>query len=91
MYCNTTLGKYKYLRLLLGLCNSPDIFQEKMSELMAGLEFARVYLDDLLTITNGDFEYHLDYLEQVLTRLSEVGLKINASKSSFCKTELEYL
>jgi hypothetical protein len=26
---------------------SPDIFQEKMSELMAGLEFARAYLDDL--------------------------------------------
>jgi hypothetical protein len=34
-------GKYEYLRLPMGLCNSPDIFQEKMSELMTGLEFAR--------------------------------------------------
>jgi hypothetical protein len=84
-------GKYEYLRLPMGLCNSPDIFQEKMSELMAGLEFARAYLDDLLTITKGDFEDHLDHLEQVLTRLSEAGLKINASKSSFCQSELEYL
>ena len=25
-------GKYEYLRLPMGLCNSPDIFQEKMSE-----------------------------------------------------------
>ena len=33
-------GKYEYLRLPMGLCNSPDIFQEKMSELMQGLEFA---------------------------------------------------
>ena len=33
-------GKYEYLRLPMGLCNAPDIFQEKMSELMAGLEFA---------------------------------------------------
>jgi hypothetical protein len=41
-------GKYAYLRLPLGLCNSPDIFQEKMSELMFGLEFARAYLNDLL-------------------------------------------
>jgi hypothetical protein len=28
--------------------DSPDIFQEKMSELMFGLEFARAYLNDLL-------------------------------------------
>ena len=32
-------GKYEYLRLPMGICNSPDIFQERMSELMAGLEF----------------------------------------------------
>ena len=29
-------GKYEYMRLPMGLCNSPDIFQEKMSELMTG-------------------------------------------------------
>ena len=27
-------GKYEYLRLPMGLCNSPDIFQEKVNELM---------------------------------------------------------
>ena len=74
----------------MGLCNSPNIFQEKMSKLMVGLEFAGAYLKDLLLITKGDFNEHLDQLEQVLTRLSEAGLKINASKSSFCQTELEY-
>ena len=84
-------GKYEYLRLPMGLCNSPDIFQEKMSLLMSGLEFARAYLDDLLLITQGNFDQHLDQLEQALTRLSKAGLRINASKSSFCKTELEYL
>ncbi|MGH7974636.1 MAG: reverse transcriptase domain-containing protein, partial [bacterium] len=41
-------GKYKYLRLPLGVANSPDIFQDKMSALMVGLEFVRTYLDDLL-------------------------------------------
>ena len=84
-------GKYEYLQLPMGLCNSPDIFQEKMSSLMSGLEFARAYLDDLLLITQGNFDQHLDQLEQALTRLSKAGLRINASKSSFCKTELEYL
>ena len=32
-------GKYEYCRLPMGLSVSPDIFQEKMSELMSGLEF----------------------------------------------------
>jgi hypothetical protein len=41
-------GKYEYCRLPMGLSISPDVFQEKMSELMAGLEFARAYLDDLI-------------------------------------------
>jgi hypothetical protein len=75
----------------MGLCNSPDIFQEKMSELMTGLEFARAYIDDLLLVTQGDFQMHLDQLEQVLTRLAEAGLKINATKNTFCCKELEYL
>ena len=92
-FCTVVLpwGKYEYLRLPIELCNSPDIFQEKVSKLMVGLEFARAYLDDLLLITKGDFDEHLVQLEQALTRLSEAGLKINASKSSFCQTELEYL
>jgi hypothetical protein len=32
----------------MGLSISPDVFQEKMSERMSGLEFAWAYLDDLL-------------------------------------------
>ena len=84
-------GKYEYLRLPMGLCNSPDIFQEKMSELMQGLEFARAYIDDLLVVSKGSFETHLEHLELVFNRLAEAGLKVNATKSHFCCGELEYL
>ena len=92
MHSSTTLGKYEYLRLPIGLSNSPDIFQEKMSELMDGLEFAKAYLDDLLAITNEtSFETHLQHLEKVLTRLAEAGLKVCADKSSFCQHKLKYL
>jgi hypothetical protein len=75
----------------MGLCNSPDIFQEKMSELMGGLEFCQAYIDNLLVVSKHSFETHLSHLEQVLTRLAEAGLKINATKSKFCCDELEYL
>ena len=84
-------GKYQYLRLPMGLSCAPDIFQEKMSELMVGLEFARTYLDDLLCLTNGSFEDHLDKLEMILVRLKDAGLRINSSKSTFCTDKIEYL
>ncbi len=70
---------------------SPDIFQEKMSDLMAGLEFVHAYLDDLLIICNSTFEDHLCQLEIVLQRLRRAGLKVNAEKSSFFAPEIEYL
>src|SRR5688500_9052128 len=84
-------GNDEYLRLPMGLCISPNIFHEKMSELMIGLEFARAYLDDLLIISKTDFNEHLEHLEVALNRLSEAGLNINASKCSFFQVDLEYL
>ncbi len=44
-------GKYSYKRLPMGIAGSPDIFQEKMSELIETLEYVRAYLDDLLCIS----------------------------------------
>lgn len=84
-------GKFEYQRLPMGLCNSPDIFQEKMSSLFADLEYCRAYIDDLLILSSGDWEQHLSHLDTVFTRLQNAGLKINAKKSFFGKHELEYL
>ena len=75
----------------MGINVSPDIFQEKMSILMDGLEFVCTYLDDLLIISNSTFEDHLRQLSTVLQRLRRAGLKINAEKSSFFSPEIEYL
>lgn len=84
-------GKYEYQRLPMGLCNSPDIFQEKMNNLMSDLEYVRAYIDDLLILTKGSLEDHLNKLSEVLARLEKAGLKVNAKKSFFAKEELEYL
>ena len=59
-------GKYSYMRLPMGVAGSPDIFQEKMSDLMRALEFVQSYLDDLLVITKGTFN---DYLIKVKVAL----------------------
>ena len=84
-------GKYEYQKLPMGLAISPDIFQEKMSNLMKDLEFVRAYIDDLLVLTTEGWEQHLQQLEKVFAKLQQAGLKVNANKSKFAAYELEYL
>ncbi len=70
------------------ISGSPDIFQAKMMELMATLEFVRAYIDDLLCITKRTLE---DHLANRLSRLQDAHLKVNSCKSNFCVTETKYL
>ncbi len=62
-----------------------------MGNLMASLEYVRAYIDNLLVITKGSLDDHLDKLKQVFIRLCDAGLKVNVTKSAFCAQETEYL
>jgi hypothetical protein len=62
-----------------------------MNDLLDGLETVRVYIDDILHVTKGSWEDHLEGLEEVFRRLQEAGLKVNAKKSNFGAHEMEYL
>ena len=54
--------KYKYKCPPMGVCNSPEHFQEKMNEIFCGTEFIRAYIDDLLIISKGDWSDQLNKL-----------------------------
>lgn len=84
-------GMYKYKRLPMGLNISPDFFQQRMSELFGDLPFVKCYLDDLLIFSNGTYSDHLSKLRQVLHRLREKGLQVNATKSFWAVKEVDYL
>ena len=84
-------GKYSYKRLPMGFGGSADIFQAQMMDLMASLEYVRAYIDDLLIITRGTLDDHIEKIEIVLARVRDAGLKVNAAKSFFCTHEIEYL
>jgi Reverse transcriptase (RNA-dependent DNA polymerase) len=62
-----------------------------MSSIFDDLEYVKTYIDDLITISKGNWSEHLQHLDVVLQRLKDAGLKINANKSFFDKPELEYL
>jgi hypothetical protein len=87
----THFGKYKYLRLPMGISCSPGIFQEKMPDLMQHLNFVRTYLDNLLVISCSTFEDHLENMKCGLKILSDKGLRVNDEKSTFCADEIKYL
>ena len=75
----------------MGLCNSPDIFQENMSELFVGLDTVRFYINDLLHVKKFSWAEHINVLEEMFARHHKSGLKVNARKSCFCTHKFEYL
>ena len=83
-------GKFEYQILPMGLCNSPDIFQEKMNEFFDSLEYVRAYIHDLFNISNCRFEDHLNKVKIVLNKLKVADFKINAKKS-FCQIKYKQL
>jgi hypothetical protein len=64
----------------MGLACSPDIYQEKMSELFIDMIFVIVYQDNILVLTSGSFDDHLRQLENVFKWLHHNNLQVNANK-----------
>jgi hypothetical protein len=75
----------------MGIAGSCDILQSKTLEPMEDLEYVQAYLDDLLCISRSSLENHLKKLKEVLRRLCDAGLKVNAEKLTFCTVAIEYL
>ena len=75
----------------MGVCNTYNIFQKKISELFDGFDMVCAYIDDVQVINKINCEYHLKSLYRVLQRFTEAGLKLNAEKSFFGKIETGYL
>ena len=73
-----------------GLHNAAQTFQRFMKKVLLGLDFAYVYIYDLL-IASLSPVVHLEHLWSVFQRLDEHGIVINISKSSFGVDELDFL
>ena len=67
----------------MGLCNSPEIFQENMSELFVVLDTVRFYIDDFLNVIKGSWVKHIIVLKEMCVHLQKAGLKVNSNKSCF--------
>ena len=83
---------YEFNKLPFGLCNSPATFQRVVDSLLGNynLEFALIYLDDLIIYSKSKDE-HLEKIQKILLKLRSYSLNINYEKSEFCKETIDYL
>ncbi|GFW07982.1 hypothetical protein TNCV_3921141 [Trichonephila clavipes] len=86
----TPWGLYEYTHLCFGLVNAPQTFMRFMYEVLRGLPFCFVYLDDILCYSE-NAEEHRSHLRTIFQKLSSYGLKLNISKCVFDVTELIFL
>jgi hypothetical protein len=62
-----------------GLRNASQSFQRFMDEVLAGLDFAFFYLDNILIASSSKGE-HLQHLQLALQWLQQYGLALNMEK-----------
>ena len=77
MHNYSSVGKYRYKRLTMGVAKSPDVFQQKMNYLFHGFELIRAYIDYILILTKVDWTDLIQKLELMLNKMKEIGLKCN--------------
>jgi hypothetical protein len=76
----------------MGIKGSPALFQQAMSEALAGLLYniLELYLDDII-VHGEDADSYISNLETVFARLRERGLTLNPEKCKFGLEQVEYV
>ena len=88
---STPFGLFKYLRLPMGITNSPDFFQSVMHPLFADLSNVEYFIDNIGIFSIDSFSDHLQKLHQVLLRLERHGFIVNPLKCEWAAQSTEYL
>ena len=73
-----------------GLRNAAQSFQRLMNEIVRGLPFIVVYIDDILVASASEKE-HEEHLRLLFTRLHDYGMVINPAKCVFGVNSLVFL
>ncbi len=68
----------------------PAKFQRVMDRILAGLDFVRCYIDDIVVYSD-TVEEHQIHLQIVFERLKAHGLRLHLGKCKFFQENVEYL
>ncbi|KAI5148066.1 hypothetical protein ENBRE01_0080 [Enteropsectra breve] len=81
---------YEYLRVPFGLMNTPHVFQRTITRILGHLIYVRIFLDDILVISQSRDE-HREHLREVLRLLKTNNVILNFDKSHFFESSVNYL
>ena len=84
-------GIYRYKCLPQGIKIATDVFQRILGKLFSDMDNVKMYIDDYIIVGHGTYEEHLKDVEEVLKRLTEAGLQVNAEKCKWAAKELYFL
>lgn len=85
-------GKYEFVRMPMGLKNSPSIFQRVMDDVLRKHigKICHVYIDDII-VYGKNLEDHGKNLKTVLLELTNANFKLQPDKSEFFMTQVSFL
>jgi transposase InsO family protein len=85
-------NKYEFVRLPMGLKNSPAFFMKIMNQILTGLvgTACLVYLDDII-VYGSSLQEHNERLKRVLKSLKSNGLKLQTDKCNLLRKEVIFL
>lgn len=86
----TQKGVMQFRRLTFGINSAPEIFQRIMEQLMAKIDGAFCYLDDVIIAGKDEIE-HDRRLENVLKVFKENNLTLNKDKCKFRLEQIDFL
>ena len=79
------------LRLPPGTRTVIDFYQREMMSVIDGLDYVEVFLDYTGVLGKGDFDEHVNELDEVLSRMEDDRLKLNLAKCKWTVKEAKYL
>ena len=86
----TPFGMFEFPFMSFGLRNAAQTFQRFIDEVLRGLDFCYVYIDDILVASTSE-EEHLQHLKIIFERLKSYGVIVNPSKCTLGKHEAKFL
>ena len=92
----TPFGRYMWKRMPFGVSPAPEIFQEKLDQVIEGLERVFAVFDDILIIGEGDTLAEAETVHDVrfaklMKRSQEKQLRLHPDKLRFKTTEVPYV
>ena len=84
------MGQYYFKPLPFGITSAPEVFQERISQMLDDIEGVACLMDNIL-VSGANLQEHNERLNAVLSRLQEAGVTLTKEKCWFTQDEVRFL